>query len=744
MDASTSRKELRRRGRRIADKDRKRALRACDRCKKRKHKCIETPDGLCQRCQTGGYHCSLVDGETASITAILSQHADSSGLMRLDPELDDHSGKTPVAMRQQQVDAVAADITLTTSDSSGLAGFLARLREAFCLEPQSVPEVGAARHQRYQSAPSNSPGERARAHAAFSKFPPLSISLFLVAVCVEHGTDCFFYFNQSRFTADLDDLYENPASRLRNDASFICLALAVFALGSQWTSLAKPSDGVSSPPLQTGDPGRVFYDQARLLMGDIIDSASLASVQAAFVLGVYLMPASAISAAYVYMGLALRKSMALDFHREVSDPTLGDADREVRRRLWWSVYSLERTLTVKLSRPQSVDGSQISVALPEACDYIDSSQKFNNLLLQIANAQLIEVLDDLSNHPPLDIEQRLAFEARLKEWKKSLPTALRRDKIHAKSSYYRATTHIYLNYYFAWIAMGKISVVTVARAHLDSALRPGQSPVVVDPDVAALAQSCIKPARKMLRLFDDLHNTGNLTRFSFTDFQGCSIATIVLLVAGLIPGEYDCQLVAAVGLDYLKLMAGKNATAQKGVHFVEAVRAIVAEATTKIRNNRTRSNEKSTPNVPPFDGSDYHQWAQWLTTASHSDTERNTHAAQPEMFQDGPRSSQNAGQGHISVPPTPPSVSGVTFPDATCNSLATKQAVSYEETLPQTSIGAALADQCDSILRSNATIPYDFPSIFEDDHEYLMGLTGLGVLDFAEPTDLDFQFDNPY
>ncbi|KAK2042410.1 hypothetical protein LZ31DRAFT_596410 [Colletotrichum somersetense] len=38
----------------------------------------------------------------------------------------------------------------------------------------------------------------------------------------------------------------------------------------------------------------------------------------------------------------------------------------------------------------------------------------------------------------------------------------------------------------------------------------------------------------MIELFECLYRSGNLAWFSFTDFQGCSIATIILLLAGIL------------------------------------------------------------------------------------------------------------------------------------------------------------------------------------------------------------------
>lgn len=230
--------------------------------------------------------------------------------------------------------------------------FLSKLRGAFGLEPQPATTTQepyiAQLHERMSQPVSTSPTHLHRLQGVIDRFPPREVANFLLSVCIRYGTDSFYYFNQATFSAELDNFYTDQGSALRRDAAFISLALATFALGSQWTRLAKPDDlNESLSPSQGSDPGRLFYELARTLMGDIIDRACVRSVQAAYVLGVYLMPASAIGASYVYMGLALRKALAIALHQESDDHSLGQDEREARRRLFWAVWSLERLIILR-------------------------------------------------------------------------------------------------------------------------------------------------------------------------------------------------------------------------------------------------------------------------------------------------------------------------------------------------------------------------------------------------------------
>lgn len=184
--------------------------------------------------------------------------------------------------------------------------------------------------------------EQSRLKTTVDSLPPKSVADFLLSVCIKHGVDIFFYFDQAQVAEELNQFYSDPTSSLRFDPSFICLVLAIFALGSHWTPLERPSSSPQTLQTEECDPGRVFFQQAKLLVPDVIERSCLRSIQACFLLGVYLMPLSAVGSSYIYMGIALRKALAFDLHQSSDDQILDEREREVRHRLWWSIYSLER------------------------------------------------------------------------------------------------------------------------------------------------------------------------------------------------------------------------------------------------------------------------------------------------------------------------------------------------------------------------------------------------------------------
>ncbi|KAJ6144636.1 hypothetical protein N7470_008531 [Penicillium chermesinum] len=393
---------------------------------------------------------------------------------------------------------------------------------------------------------------------------------------------------------ELDQYYTNPASPLRWDAGFVCLAMASFALGSQWTPLERPETSSVSHLKENLDVGRHFYRHAKALVPDIIEKPCIRSIQAVFVLGVYLMPASAIGSSYVYMGLALRKALAADLHVQSEDIELGEVEREVRRRLVWSIYSLERCTSIKLNRPRSISADVITIPLPAPCEPFDRVQKYDNIKFQMAYTRFILIFDriaGLSGDLGMQERDRTRLEADLKNWKKSLPSDFHLEHM-PKSPEYRTIFHLHINYYYAWISLGKVALVTAARSRLRQILDPDSGCVEVGANIRRLAQVCTKAARKMLALFESLSRTNNITRFSFTDFQACSIATIVTLIAGILDRDVGYESRVKLGFECLVEMAKENTTAKLGVKFVQAVQSITNEAAEKLRR-ATVSTENS-------------------------------------------------------------------------------------------------------------------------------------------------------
>ncbi|KAJ6147457.1 hypothetical protein N7497_009439 [Penicillium chrysogenum] len=678
----------RRRRRRVADENRKRAPRAA-----------RSP--------------SVQDTTSSGLTEPGEGTVSSNSQARL--LQDDDNRNDPLSPASVLSQRLAEHVVAGQSKRIPWPNILSRLREAFSLDPDAAPEerdmVSMQAHMTRSKA--LHPSEVARLHAAIDAFPPRPVADFLLSVFIKHATDTFFYFDQDQVLSEIDQFYNDTTSPLRSDLSFVCLVMATFALGSQWTPLERPDVSAVSLHRDNDDLGQVFYTHAKTLIPDLIDRPCLRSIQAPFLLGVYLMPASAIGSSYVYMGLALRKALAFDLHLNPEDQAVDDREREIRCRLWWSIYSLERCTTVKLNRPRSIDANVVKVPHPSPLPALDFLQRYNNIQFQVAYTRLIKILDRIAE-PCVGTaaegqSEPEALASDLRQWKKSLPLDFQLDNVDPKDSRYRTIFHLYLNYYYAWITMGKVALVTVARTSLRRHMVPTSRPL--DPREATLRQSryCAKAGRKLLLLFENLTRTRNITRFSFTDFQGCSIATIVTLVAGITERDSGYNSRVQFGLDCLRKMATGNMTAKLGVKFVEAVQSITNEAAEKLHQASSVLSERQDMQASAS-ASDYNQWAEWLTRLerSHTMEQRAIHEVEPEV----------------------PFLHTVKHPPQSNENMSDWRTAG-EQPISESSILQNPAHSC-GMLRELQPTEYDLLSgLQSDDPAFLMGLTGLDVLDFS-------------
>ena len=99
-----------------------------------------------------------------------------------------------------------------------------------------------------------------------------------------------------------------------------------------------------NPHLETIKPdiGVRFYQMACKLIPDIITIASLESVQACLLLAHYTLPLDTPGLAYTYLGLTLKMAIQNGMHRKYVGSEFNAHTIEVRNRLWWTAYSLDR------------------------------------------------------------------------------------------------------------------------------------------------------------------------------------------------------------------------------------------------------------------------------------------------------------------------------------------------------------------------------------------------------------------
>lgn len=181
---------------------------------------------------------------------------------------------------------------------------------------------------------------------AKSYFPPKHIAEFLTNAFLKFSQTNYFYFDEATFREKLDFYYSTTTPPSINDAGWICTLLMTFAIGTQFAHMqSSPSPGGIVPATEISSNDQIGLELYRFscrLIPDLITVASVETVQAFLLIGVYTLPIDTSGLAYIYYGLAIKMAIQNGMHRKLPEGNLAPEIAEMRNRLWWSAYSLER------------------------------------------------------------------------------------------------------------------------------------------------------------------------------------------------------------------------------------------------------------------------------------------------------------------------------------------------------------------------------------------------------------------
>ena len=220
----------------------------------------------------------------------------------------------------------------------------------------------------------------------------------------------------------------------------------VFTFGS-----AFPQSGSRA----SGDRFRFFKRARTLVFSGLLQASSIDHVQALLLIGQYLHTSLELNTCWTVVGLAIRTAQGLGLHLDASSFTSDLVEQEVRRRVWWGCFIMDRILGMKIGRPPTIhDGPNIEVGLPLAVDdeYLTNDEskppvqpagvpsKLDFLIQVVPQCRLLERICDTlySRHRTDNSKQKLEglpkllskaieLDGDLVAWQEALPAHLKPD-----------------------------------------------------------------------------------------------------------------------------------------------------------------------------------------------------------------------------------------------------------------------------------------------------------------------------
>lgn len=195
--------------------------------------------------------------------------------------------------------------------------------------------------------------------AAITCLPPRYVADFLVLIFFKYAQTNNFYVEEDWLREKLNICYTDPSCLSPDDASSVCAILMVLAVGTQFAHMESttPVNRLSSSAAVAEDHrfsedevGLTFYQFATKLLPDIIATASVRSVQACLLIGTYLLPLDTSGLSYTYFGLALKIAIQNGMHRRYYGEGLTPRMVEVRNRVFWTAYTIEKYVMIGVTR----------------------------------------------------------------------------------------------------------------------------------------------------------------------------------------------------------------------------------------------------------------------------------------------------------------------------------------------------------------------------------------------------------
>ncbi|XXG95740.1 hypothetical protein Hte_002010 [Hypoxylon texense] len=169
--------------------------------------------------------------------------------------------------------------------------------------------------------------------------------------------------NELDFKEHYRSLWATPG-KPRNPSA---LADIVIAISMQYGMAGIPRNGTrASSDVDADDPtvaGRWYYRRCQSLLTGELESPTISTLQCQILSVIYLCCASFQNTAHSTLALAVRTAQMLGLHSEPAE-AVPHAEQEMRKRLYWSLYTVESKTCMKLGRPFSLSLSSTLCSLP--------------------------------------------------------------------------------------------------------------------------------------------------------------------------------------------------------------------------------------------------------------------------------------------------------------------------------------------------------------------------------------------
>ncbi|KAF9582311.1 hypothetical protein BGW38_000360, partial [Lunasporangiospora selenospora] len=242
--------------------------------------------------------------------------------------------------------------------------------------------------------------------------------------------------------------YQNPDPEKRPP---MVLLNAIFAIASRFSEHPEII-GDDHDPDAFGDE---YFSRAKRIIDIEYELPRQAVIQALLMMVLYRFTSvKSGGRVWVMLGMATRMAQDLGMHRSSARWQLPPLETEIRKRLWWACYIMDRWVSAAMGRPMAIDDTDCDVEYPSAVEHDwaeydeatssprengDKSKSEQPLMLRyfIESIKLSRILGQIlrrvyaattRNHGPSQVSSAVAeLDTMLTKWLLALPADLKYD-----------------------------------------------------------------------------------------------------------------------------------------------------------------------------------------------------------------------------------------------------------------------------------------------------------------------------
>jgi len=562
--------------RRVPQELRQRTERSCDRCKSRKQKCSTTPgQDKCQHCNKYGYDCLVTKPRKQRLYGSLETHGAKVVLLEslvkgLIPEVDlsNVDGMQEIARSLGIPVPTAATASTAQSvragrgaekdadehlvhDLQGQGQYIGRgssyvfqmtlrglvgsshkapagLMYLFGSNPartsfhpgSSCSDTNSSERSDVQGTASALPADLGLSRSVGTKDTDHPLIFTLVRSFFDFVNVDFPVLHEATFLERLDAWHRCPTAV---DQVWICSFLCVLILGRRH----------SDASVTQGHEER-WWSRIQSLLSKVMFTSSLTSIQSLMLTALHLHNTNSRDICWTLTGAAVRIGFAIGLHRDGVEIDGTPLNREMRKRVWWTLYAFEQLQVSSHDRPSAIDSPthlgrsprETTLGMGSLCipDYLTWSNR-SVVLLGSACRALPDVAKDGYSGP---LSPAAGLLRDLSRWRSALPRHLSMASVDSlPPSFQRPLIMLHVQHHYIVSLISRYALVSRFRS-----LSKDRTMAIPEP-LAPVIDACIESGRLSCQLLLKLDSIRQFNGVTWLDvyylYSSCLVLSLSIL-----------------------------------------------------------------------------------------------------------------------------------------------------------------------------------------------------------------------